>query len=40
MADELARHCGTARFPTKVTLVAETPDEAHALEAAVARSTA
>ena len=40
MADELARHCGIAPFPTKVTLVAETPDEAQALEAALARSTA
>ena len=40
MADELARHCGTAPFPTRVTLVAETPDEAHALEAALAGSTA
>jgi len=40
MADELARHCGIAAFPTKVTLVAETPDEAHALEAALARSMA
>ena len=25
MADELARHLGTAAFPTRVTLVAETP---------------
>ena len=39
MADELARHCGTARFPASVTLVAETPDEARALEAALARGT-
>ncbi|HKP16148.1 MAG TPA: macro domain-containing protein [Gemmatimonadaceae bacterium] len=40
MADELARHCGTAPFPTRVTLVAETPDEAFALETAIARSVA
>jgi O-acetyl-ADP-ribose deacetylase (regulator of RNase III) len=40
MADELARHCGTAPFPTRVTLVAETADEARALESAVARSVA
>ena len=38
MADELARHCGTAPFPTRVTLMAETADEAQALESALARS--
>jgi O-acetyl-ADP-ribose deacetylase (regulator of RNase III) len=40
MADELARHRSTSAFPTRVTLVAETPDEAHALEIAIARSIA
>ena len=40
MADELARHCSTAPFPTRVTVVAETPEEAFALETAVARSVA
>lgn len=40
MADELARHCSTAAFPTRVTLVAETTDEALALETAIARSVA
>jgi len=40
MADELARHLSSAAFPTRVTLVAETPDEALALESAVARSVA
>jgi O-acetyl-ADP-ribose deacetylase (regulator of RNase III) len=40
MADELARHLGTGAYPTRVTLVAETPDEALALESAVARSIA
>ncbi|MEO6528692.1 MAG: macro domain-containing protein [Gemmatimonadaceae bacterium] len=39
MADELARHCAIAAYPQQVTLVAETTDEAHALEDAVARST-
>jgi O-acetyl-ADP-ribose deacetylase (regulator of RNase III) len=38
MADELARHCATAAFPRHITLIAETPDEAHALEGAIARS--
>jgi O-acetyl-ADP-ribose deacetylase (regulator of RNase III) len=40
MADELARHLGKGAYPTRVTLVAETPDEALALESAVARSVA
>ena len=40
MADELARHLSSAAFPTRVTLVAETPEEALALESAVARSVA
>jgi O-acetyl-ADP-ribose deacetylase (regulator of RNase III) len=40
MADELARHLDTGAYPTRVTLVAETPDEALALESAVARSLA
>ena len=40
MADELARHLDTGAFPTRVTLVAETPDEALALESAVARRKA
>ena len=40
MADELARHLETGAYPTRVTLVAETPDEALALESAVARSLA
>jgi len=38
MADELARHLTTAAYPSRVTLVAESPDEALALEAAIARS--
>jgi O-acetyl-ADP-ribose deacetylase (regulator of RNase III) len=37
MADELARHFTSAEFPRRVTLIAETADEAHALEGAVAR---
>lgn len=40
MADELARHLDTGAYPTRVTLVAETSDEALALESAVARSMA
>lgn len=40
MADELARHLDTSPYPTRVTLVAETPDEALALESAVSRSFA
>ena len=40
MADELARHCTTAAYPSRVTLVAESPDEALALETAIARSVA
>ena len=38
MADELARHLGAAAFPRRVTLIAETDDEAHALEGAIARA--
>jgi O-acetyl-ADP-ribose deacetylase (regulator of RNase III) len=38
MAEELVRHIRMANFPKNVTLVAETPDEAHALEHAIARS--
>ena len=37
MADELARHLATAAFPKHVTLIAETPDEALALEGEIAR---
>jgi len=37
MADELARHLATAAFPKRVTLIAETPDEAASLEGAIAR---
>jgi len=40
MADELARHRSTAAYPSRVTLVAESPDEALALEAAIARNGA
>jgi O-acetyl-ADP-ribose deacetylase len=40
MADELTRHRTTAAYPSRVTLVAESPDEALALEAAIARSVA
>ena len=40
MADELARHLATAPFPKRVTLIAETSDEANALEGAIARSVA
>ena len=40
MAEELARHLDTAAYPARVTLVAETPDEAAALESALARSFA
>lgn len=39
MADELARHLSTAAFPTHVTVVAETDEEADVLRTAVARST-
>ncbi|MDB4884532.1 MAG: putative phosphatase, C-terminal domain of histone macro like protein [Gemmatimonadetes bacterium] len=39
MVDELTRHCTSAAYPRRVTLVAETSDEAHALEGALARST-
>jgi O-acetyl-ADP-ribose deacetylase (regulator of RNase III) len=38
MADELVRHIRMANFPRNVTLVAETADEASALEHAIARS--
>ena len=38
MADELVRHIRMSSFPKNVTLVAETPDEAGALEHAIARS--
>jgi O-acetyl-ADP-ribose deacetylase (regulator of RNase III) len=38
MAAELARHRGGTEFPHRVTIVAETPDEAEALEYAIARS--
>jgi O-acetyl-ADP-ribose deacetylase (regulator of RNase III) len=38
MAHELVRHIRMANFPKNVTLVAETPDEASALEHAMARS--
>jgi O-acetyl-ADP-ribose deacetylase (regulator of RNase III) len=37
MADELLRHQSATSFPRRVTLVAETDDEAMALRAAVAR---
>jgi O-acetyl-ADP-ribose deacetylase (regulator of RNase III) len=40
MADELLKHRRTAEFPRRVTLVAETADEASALEHAVTRSVA
>jgi O-acetyl-ADP-ribose deacetylase (regulator of RNase III) len=39
MAEELLRHQRGAPFPERITLVAETPDEAAALEAAMTRST-
>jgi O-acetyl-ADP-ribose deacetylase (regulator of RNase III) len=39
MADELRSHRRTSEFPRHVTLVAETTDEASALEHAVARTT-
>ena len=38
MADELAHHFASASFPRRVTLIAETTDEAHALEGAVSRA--
>jgi len=37
MAAELLSHRRTSEFPRHITLVAETPDEASALEHAVAR---
>ena len=40
MAEELMLHRRSSEFPRRVTLVAETPDEASALEHAVARSAA
>jgi O-acetyl-ADP-ribose deacetylase (regulator of RNase III) len=39
MADELARHSTMSTFPKHITLIAETADEAHSLETALARST-
>lgn len=38
LAEELTRHHRAAEFPRRVTLVAETPDEAAALEFAMQRS--
>jgi O-acetyl-ADP-ribose deacetylase len=38
MADELAHHFASASFPQRVTLIAETQDEAQALEDAIARA--
>lgn len=38
MADELTRHFASASFPRRVTLVAETADEAHSLESAITRA--
>ena len=38
MADELARHFSSAAYPRRVSIIAETADEAHALEGAIARS--
>jgi O-acetyl-ADP-ribose deacetylase (regulator of RNase III) len=38
MADELARHSAMATFPKNISFVAETADEAQALESALARS--
>ena len=40
LTDELARHTRSSAFPRNVTLVAETTDEASALEHALARSVA
>jgi O-acetyl-ADP-ribose deacetylase (regulator of RNase III) len=40
MAGELTRHRQVAEYPRRVTLVAETPDEAAALEFAMQRSAA
>ena len=40
MAEELMLHRRSSEFPRRVTLVAETPDEASALEHAVKRSAA
>ncbi|HET9010635.1 MAG TPA: hypothetical protein VFN38_02425, partial [Gemmatimonadaceae bacterium] len=40
MADELRAHRRGSEYPRRVTLVAETPDEASVLEHAVARSAA
>jgi O-acetyl-ADP-ribose deacetylase (regulator of RNase III) len=40
MADELLLHQRGSEFPRNVTFIAETPDEASALEHAVARSVA
>jgi O-acetyl-ADP-ribose deacetylase (regulator of RNase III) len=38
MAYQLARHFTSASFPRQVTLIAETDDEAHSLEGAIARA--
>lgn len=40
MADELSRHCRPGAFPTAVTVVAETDDEAAVLDFALSRWTA
>lgn len=40
MAEELSRHCAKAGFPRRVTIVAESADEAAALEFAVQRAAA
>lgn len=40
IAEELAHHQLTSAYPKHVTLVAETEDEAHSLEGAIARSVA
>jgi O-acetyl-ADP-ribose deacetylase (regulator of RNase III) len=40
MADELTRHCRSAAFPSRIVLIAETADEAQALEDALARCAA
>ncbi len=37
MADELTRHCRAGAFPTDVTIVAETEDEAAVLDFAISR---
>lgn len=40
MADELSRHCHAGTFPTAVTIVAESEDEAAVLDFAISRWTA